>query len=163
MLPAIRPALVGIDRRLRVDRVQTLDAALDETLSQDILAARLSGVFGLAALMLVCFGVYGVVSYLVVTRTREIGVRLAIGALPATVLRDVVRDALWAALPGLVVGTAIAAALERVIASQLFESQPRDPLIFGAAVIILGAVTALSAYVPARRAAMIAPVIALRD
>ena len=163
VLSALRPAILEIDPRLRVNRVETLDAALDRTLSQDLLAARLSGLFGALAIAVACFGVYGVISYLVVAKTREIGVRLAIGALPRTVLREVIGNALSTVIPGLVAGTLLAGALERVIASQLFGVRPRDPLTFGTVVVFLLLITALAAYVPARRAARINPVNALRS
>ena len=163
VLSALRPAILAVNPRLRVNRVQTLDAALDETLSKDIMAARLSGLFGAVAIALVSFGVYGVISYLAMTRTREIGVRLALGARPGTILRHVVGDALWMVAPGLVIGTAIAVGLERLIASQLFGATPRDPVTFGVVVVFLLSTTALAAFLPARRAAGTAPMDALRS
>jgi predicted permease len=162
VLAAIRPMIQQVSPTLRIDSVETLEDALERTLGQDVFAARLSGLFGGIAIALVCFGVYGVISYLVVTRTREIGVRLAIGARPQDVLRQVISEALLVVSPGLVVGLVAALALERFIASLLFGASPRDPVTFGAVALLMLATTALAAYVPARRAAKIAPVIALR-
>jgi putative ABC transport system permease protein len=114
------------------------------------------------ALALACFGVYGVISYLVAARTSEIGIRLAIGARPGAVLRQVIGDALKTVAPGIVVGIAIAVALERFIESLLFGATARDPLTYGAVAGFLLLTTAAAAYLPARRASRIAPVNALR-
>jgi putative ABC transport system permease protein len=162
VISAVRPAIRDVNPRIRVERVERLDTALARTLSQDILLTRLTGTFGTAAIALVCFGVYGVISYLVVTRTKEIGIRIAIGAPKGAVVRDVIRDALWTVIPGLVIGILTAAALGRLIASQLFESSPHDPITLGTVALLLLVVTVLSAYGPARRAAHTSPLNALR-
>ena len=113
--------------------------------------------------MLVCFGVYGVISTIVLTRTREIGVRLAIGAQPGRILAGVIRHALWTVTPGLVAGIVAVVPLGNLITSQLFEAAPGDPVTLTIVVSLLVAITALSAYLPARRAASIDPLIALRS
>lgn len=161
LLPAIRHAILEVDPRLRLNRLQTEDA-LDRTLSRDMLLARLSGLFGALALALACFGVYGVISCLVAARTSEIGIPLAIGAQPGTVLRQVIGDSLKTVAPGIVVGIAIAVVLERFIESLLFGATAQDPLTYGAVAGFLLLTTTLAAYLPARRTSRIAPVNALR-
>jgi macrolide transport system ATP-binding/permease protein len=140
----------------------TLDEILDRSVSQDIWLSRLTSLFGSLALGLACFGVYGVISYLVVSRTTEIGIRLAVGAQSGQVLRQVIGDALKTVAPGVLLGIGIAIGTERFIAALLFGFKPRDPLTYGAVAACLLLTTALAAYLPARRASKIDPVDALR-
>jgi predicted permease len=162
MLPLVRSALLDVNPKLRPYRMEALDDAVGRSISRDILLARLTGLFGVLALGLACFGVYGVVSYLVVSRTTEIGIRLAVGARPGNVLRHVIGDALKTVAPGVAVGIAVAMAGERFVASLLFAFKPRDPLTYGAVAACLLLTAALAAYLPARRASRIDPVQALR-
>jgi predicted permease len=142
--------------------LRTLGEILSGSISQDIWLSRLTSLFGALALALACFGVYGVISYLVVSRTTEIGIRLAIGAQPGQVLRKVIGDALKTVAPGVVLGIGIAIGTEQFIAALLFGFKPRDPLTYGAVAACLLLTTALAAYLPARRASKIDPVDALR-
>jgi predicted permease len=162
MLEAIRAAILEVDPRLAPRQVETLKTSLDRTLARDILLARLSGLFGGMALLVACFGVYGMISYLVTSRTTEMGVRLAIGARPSQVLQQVVGDALKTAAPGIVVGIAGAVASERVISSLLFGTGGSDALVYAAVAVCLATATVIAAFGPARRASRIDPVGALR-
>jgi predicted permease len=162
MVEVIRAAILQVDPRLAPTQVETLKASLDRTLARDILLARLSGLFGGMALLVACFGVYGMTSYVVTSRTKEIGVRLAIGARPGQVLRQVVADALKTAALGIVVGVAGAVAMERVIASLLFGAGSSDAPVYAAVAVCLATATMLAACGPARRASRIDPVGALR-
>jgi len=122
----------------------------------------LAGGFGLLALGLTAIGVYGVLSYSVSRRTREIGVRMALGATRREVARLVVREGLVMTAIGIVVGLAVAGAVMRLIASVLFEVHPGDPLTYMAVAGILIAVALAATWLPARRATAVDPVVALR-
>jgi ABC-type antimicrobial peptide transport system permease subunit len=119
-------------------------------------------VFAGLALLLAAVGIYGVMSYAVSQRTSEIGIRLALGAEQGDILKMIVMNGVRLAAIGLAIGVVLAAALSRTIASLLFETAGTDPMTFAAVVGVLGAVAVLASYVPARRAAQIAPVEALR-
>jgi predicted permease len=162
VLPMVRSALIDVNPKLRANRLETLDEALNRSIPRDIWLARITGLFGALAMGLACFGVYGVISYLVVSRTTEIGIRLAVGAQPGHVLREVIGNALTIVAPGVVLGIGIAIGAERFIAALLFGFKTHDPLIYGAVAAGLLLTTVLAAYLPARRASKIDPVNALR-
>jgi len=119
-------------------------------------------VFALTAILLASIGLYGLMAYSVQQRTLEFGIRLALGANPAAVRNMVVRQAMWLALIGIVVGLAAAYGLTRLMATMLFSVKPTDPVVFGSVAGLLGAVAFLASYIPARRAVRIEPVTALR-
>jgi putative ABC transport system permease protein len=139
-----------------------MDQLLDESIAQQQLAMALLGGFALLALMLAAMGIYGVMSYAVTQRTHEIGVRMAMGAQPSDVLRLVVGQGLTLALIGVAVGISAALAMTRLMASMLFGVSSTDPLTFISISLLLIAVAALACYVPARRAARVDPMVALR-
>ncbi len=116
----------------------------------------------IVALAVATIGVYGVVSYLVTQRTGEIGIRIALGAQPGTVLRLVVRQGIVMIAPGLLVGLAGAVATTRYLESLLFGLTPLDPVTLGGVGLVLGVVALLACYLPGRRAARVDPVVALR-
>jgi putative ABC transport system permease protein len=120
-------------------------------------------VFAGIALVLAASGVYGVVSYTVASRTHEIGVRMALGAAAAEVRRQIVIQALRPAFMGIVTGTATALALSRLMSSALYGVVPLNPATFATVGLILAASALLAAYIPARRAAAIDPIVALRE
>ena len=122
----------------------------------------LVGSFAGLGLLLASLGIYGVISYSVTRQTQEIGVRMALGATPSSVQIDVIWKTLRLALIGVAVGVITSLVLARLIASLLFQTAPTDPLTFAGMVVLLGAVALLAAYLPARRASKIDPMIALR-
>jgi predicted permease len=141
---------------------ETLAAQLDVSLTQDRLVATLSSIFGLLALLLVCIGLYGVMAYGVARRTHEIGIRMALGASARQIMRLVLGETLWMVGIGLVIGLGVALVATRWVKSLLFGLQPHDPLTIGLAVLVLLAVAAVAGYLPARRAARVDPMVALR-
>ena len=124
--------------------------------------ATLSGFFGFLAALLAAIGLYGVISYMVLQRTKEIGIRMAIGAEGSHVVRMIMREAGMLTIIGLVVGAGLALATAQVAKSLLFGLKPRDPLTLVLSVVILSAVAALASFLPARRASKLDPLTALR-
>jgi predicted permease len=159
----IRDAVRTLDPLLPTPPVLTLDAATSVVLLPERIAAVVTGAMGLLGLVLAAVGLYGVVSYTVTQRTREIGVRMALGADGASVLGMIVRDGMRLVLMGVVIGMALALAGTRVMRGFLFGVSPLDPLVFAVIPIGLALVTLLASYLPARRAAATDPLVALRE
>jgi len=159
---AIRAAVREIDPTLPVLNLRTQDEQIDRLHSQERLFARLSGFFGLLALALACVGLYGLMSYAVLRRTAEIGLRMALGALPGHVLRMILRESLTLVCLGVASGLAGAYIGSRLIATMLFGLSPTDPATYGASALILAAITLLASLLPARRASRVDPMIAFR-
>jgi putative ABC transport system permease protein len=147
----------GIDLDFRVMKTR-----IHESLLQDELMATLSGFFGFLAALLAAIGLYGVISYMVVQRTKEIGIRMAIGAERVDVLRLILREAGMLTVAGLLIGAALALASAQAAKSLLYGLKPRDPLTLVAAVVVLSAVAAFASFWPAYRASRLDPLIALR-
>jgi len=147
----------GIDLEFRV-----LKTRIHDSLLQDELMATLSGFFGFLAALLAAIGLYGVMSYMVIQRTKEIGIRMAIGAERVDVLRMILREATVLTVTGLVIGTVLALGSAQAAKSLLFGLKPRDPLTLVMAVVTLSAVAALASFVPAYRASKLDPLTALR-
>jgi putative ABC transport system permease protein len=143
--------------------VKPLDAYLGQSVAQRRFSMALLGIFSAVALILAALGIYGVLAYSVAQRTREIGVRMALGARTGAVASMVVRDALGVVAIGLAIGIAGALALTRVLASLLYDISPTDPLTFAGVACVLGAVALAASYLPARRAARVDPIVALRN
>jgi predicted permease len=162
VFPAIRAAVREIDPALPVLNLRTQDEQLDRLHAQELLFARLSGLFGLLALALACVGLYGLMSYAAVRRTSEIGLRMALGARPARVLRMMLRESLTLVCLGVAVGLAAAYGASRLVATMLFGLSPTDPLTYGAVAALLIAVALLASLLPARRASLLDPMTALR-
>jgi predicted permease len=160
--PAIRAVVREIDPTLPVIDLRTQEQQIERRNSQERLFARLSGLFGVTALILACVGLYGLMSYLVLQRTGEIGLRLALGAVPAQVLRMVLRESFALVAIGAVVGLAVAYGVRRFVESMLFGLTAADPLTYGGVAGVLIAVALLACLQPARRAARVDPMIALR-
>jgi len=159
---AVRQAARDLDAKIPIFNLRTLEHQIDQSLLNDRLTATLSTAFGVLATMLAVIGLYGVMAYTVARRTREIGVRMALGAVPGDVVWLVMREVLMLVGSGIVLGVAAASALGRLIASQLYGVTANDPLtIMGAAGLLL-AVALLAGYLPARRATRVNPVLALR-
>ncbi len=159
---ALRDALSRVDPAQPVDRVSTLEELVAASLAARRFPLQLLAVFAALALLLSAVGIYGVTSYAVAQRTREIGVRMAIGASSMTVLRMIIAGALPTVGIGLCIGTAAALAGGRLIASQLYGVSARDPLTFAAIAGLLAVVALAASGIPALRAARIDPMAALR-
>ena len=159
---ALRRESQAIDPAVPVFNVMPLEEYISASLFPQRIAASLLGTLGSVALLLAAIGLYGVMAYSVAQRTNEIGIRVALGAQPADVLRMIVRESLGLALPGLVVGSVLALALARVVSASLVEVSPRDPFIYVAAAAFTILITLCAAAVPARRAAGVDPMVALR-
>jgi predicted permease len=160
---AIRQAVQSIDRNLPLLGIRAQNELIARMFTQERLFASLSSFFGLLALALVCIGLYGVMSYTVARRTHEIGVRMALGAQSRDVLRMVLRESLLLVLMGTLIGLAAAWATTRLIAGMLFGLTPTDPPTIALATLLLLAVAALASWLPARRAARVDPLVALRE
>ena len=158
----VRAAVARLDPDLPVFKVQTLSAQMAEEEAETRFAAILMTTYGGLALLLAAIGIYGVLSYHVTLRAREIAVRMALGATRADVHRMVVRDGMAPALTGIVLGLAGAAALTHLLAGILFRVQPRDPATFATVAIMLGLVALAATLLPARRATSVDLIEALR-
>ncbi len=156
-------AVKEVDSRLPVFDVKTLGEQFDASLTDERLVATLSGMFGALALLLACVGLYGLMAYTVNRRTGEIGIRMALGAERGRIARMVLRETLVLVACGVAAGVPAAALASRLIASQLFGLKPDDPLTFAAACAVMTLVTLIASYVPARRAASVDPMQALRS
>jgi len=150
------------DPHLPIPFVKTLDSLVFERAGDQIALAKLSSFFGGLALLLTCIGLYGVMSYTVAGRTREVGVRMALGARRSDVMELVLREAMLLVAIGLVIGIPLALASTRLLHSFLFGLKSSDPLSLIAVILLLGLVAAIAGFIPARRAARIDPMVALR-
>jgi putative ABC transport system permease protein len=159
---AVVSAIHEVNRDQVVTNVATLDQLKRDTTASPRFGAALLGIFAALALVLSATGVYGVLSYAVAQRTREIGLRAALGASPRDVLRLVLRGGMTLTALGLAIGVAGALAVTRLLGSLVFGISPRDPLTLGASAVLLTMVALLACYLPARRAARIDPLLALR-
>ena len=162
MIPALRQAIWSVDKDAPITDVETMDQIVSDSVAEPRYQAVLLGSFGALGLILAMVGIYGVISYSVTQRTREIGVRIALGAQPENVLRMVLREGMFLAAAGIVLGIAGALALGRVLRSLLFEIKPSDPATFVGVAIALALVALAACYIPARRAMRVDPMVALR-
>jgi putative ABC transport system permease protein len=162
LLPSVRAAIWSVDRKLSISEVQTMDQIVDLGMARPRFSMFLLAAFGATALLLAAIGIYGVVAYSVTQRTREIGIRIALGADRRDVLGMVARGALLLATAGVVFGVAGGMALTRFMSTLLYGVSPTDLRTFAMVAGLLMAVTLLAAFVPARRAAKVDPIVALR-
>jgi putative ABC transport system permease protein len=163
LVSSVRAALRSLDPTQPISNIRTMDDLLSGLVAQRRFSATLVASFALLALILATIGAYGVTSYLVAQRTKEIGVRLALGADAASVTRLVVLDGMRVGVLGLGVGVLGALATTRLASSLLFGVSPRDPVTIGGVSVFLLLVVACANYLPARRAAHVDPLIALRQ
>jgi ABC-type antimicrobial peptide transport system permease subunit len=161
--PELRRQVHALDPTLAVYDVKTLAAHLGTALYPARAAATLLGLTGALALLLAAIGIYGVLSYLVSLRTREIGVRMALGARREDVVRLVVARGLRLASIGLAIGLGLALATTRFASFLLYGTSPLDPFTFASVVGLLVGTTLVATWTPARRAARVEPVVALRE
>jgi ABC-type antimicrobial peptide transport system permease subunit len=162
LVSRIREELRNIDPALRIQKIETTEDQVNATIVEDRLVAVISGFFGLLAVLLACLGLYGVMSYTAARRTNEIGIRLALGATRATVLGMVLRESLLLVLAGIAIGVPLALAASRLISGLLFGVSATDPATISLASVLMIVVAALAALLPARRAARVDPMVALR-
>jgi predicted permease len=162
VLPRVREAVDGVDRNLAVSQVATLEDLVDRSMGQMAFVTVLLGVAALVALALGVVGVYGVTSYVIAQRTREIGVRLALGAVPAGVARLMARQSGLVAAAGAAAGLTAALAGGRVLDSQLYGIRPNDAGVLAGTTVLVLAVALCACWLPARRAAKLDPLHALR-
>ena len=162
VVSALRSQVLAIDKELPLFDVAPMDDLLAEETGLQRFEAAAVGLFAILALLLAGVGIYGVISYMVSQRTQEIGVRMAIGAQRGDVLRMVVRDGMFVAGAGMVVGIAGALALTRLMRNLLFQITPTDPITYSAVTVILVTVALLACFIPARRAMRVDPMAALR-
>jgi len=159
---AIRREVQSVDANVPIYNVRTLEAQLDESLSQERLVATLSSWFGAFALLLAAIGLYGVLAYNVTRRTNEIGLRMALGAERGGLIWMVLREALLLVGVGVAIGVPLALVLARSVSSLLYGLKPTDSLAISGAAVILFVVAAIASYLPARRASRVDPMVALR-
>jgi predicted permease len=162
LFPTLRATIANLDPSLPVMNVKTVDTQLDEVLNTERLIASLSVVFGIVATALAALGLYGVVAFSVASRTKEIGIRMALGARQTSVLWLILRETMILVTIGIAIGVPVAYILSRYVTSQLYGVSPTDAATGLAALAILAAVAALSGFFPAHRASTIDPLIALR-
>jgi len=162
LISAVRQHARSVVPDVPLTEVKTLATQVDESLAQERLVATLSGFFGLLALLLACVGLYGVVAYAAARRTREIGIRMALGARRWDIVGLVMRDTMLMVVIGLLIGLAAASATTRLIVDLLFGLSATDPLTIALAVLLLTAVAAIAGWLPARRASQVDPIAALR-
>ena len=159
---SIRGVLSQMDSNLPVFNVHTQEELIDQLLFQERMVAKLSGFFGLLALVLACIGLYGLLSYEVSRRTREIGIRMALGAQRRGVLRLVVGQGMVLAIIGAIVGIGLTLAVTRYLKSMLYDIHANDPATIAGVAILLTLVAVAACYIPARRAMRVDPMVALR-
>jgi putative ABC transport system permease protein len=159
----LRTHVRAIDPNLPIDEVRTLDAAAAESAAQPRFRTYVLGGFAAISLLLTATAIYGLVSYSVTQRAREIGVRMALGARPGDVLRLVVGEGMRLVASGAIAGVGVALLAGRLLAALLFGISPTDPVTYGAVIGVLALVGFAACYVPAIRAARVNPMSALRS
>jgi putative ABC transport system permease protein len=163
LAPAIRRVASLANPELGVDEVRAMESVVEDSVAERRFALLLVGGFALIAVALAGIGIYGVLSYSVATRTRELGLRIALGAGRRDVLGLLLKESLMSLVPGLVAGCGLAFALTRIMSSLLYQIAPTDPGAYAGAAVFLSTVTLLAAYLPARRAIAIDPMQCLRE
>jgi putative ABC transport system permease protein len=161
-LANIRNTMQQVDSKLALSNLRTMDVQIDDNLSAERLVALLAVSFGVLAVLLAAIGLYGVLAYVTAQRTREIGIRMALGAQRGSVMGLVLRDVLWLAGISIVLTLPVALLLARLLRSQLYGVSPADPLTLCGGTLLVAAVALLAALLPARRAASVDPMKALR-
>ena len=163
LLPLVRQKVHDLDAGLALANVRTMEGWVSNSAAQPRLNATLLGVFAAVALLIAAIGIYGVLAYSVNQRTREIGLRMALGAQPTTVVQLVVREGMTVGIVGIGAGLAAGLALNRAVASLVYGVRPNDPSTFIVVAVVLGTVALGACAIPAGRAARVNPIVALRD
>ena len=162
LVPALRNLVNQHNSNMPLTNVLTETEQIDRLLEQELVMAKLSSFFGILSLLLACVGLYGLLSYEVTRRTREIGIRMALGAQRADLVRMVVMQGIALVVAGIVVGAAAALAIGRLMTKLLYGVKPSDPVTLITVTLLLIVVAIVAASVPARRATTVDPMIALR-
>jgi putative ABC transport system permease protein len=162
LVSAVRAKISETDPNLPVSGIMSMDDVVSTSVAQPRLTMQFAGIFAGCALLLAAIGIYGVMAYTVSARKQELGIRVALGARPADILRLVVGQGMRMTLIGVALGVVVSLALTRLLASLLFGVRASDPLVFGVAAIVLVGVAFLACYLPARRATRVDPIIVLR-
>jgi len=162
LVPALRHVVQQADRDLPVIDIRTQREQIDANMQMERMLAALTAGFGLLALALACVGIYGIMAYSVASRKNEIGIRMALGAQPAQVRNQILGESLWLSGAGIGAGVVAALVLTRLVRTMLYGVQPWDPSTMGGGVLILLAVALAASWIPARRAADVQPMEALR-
>jgi ABC-type antimicrobial peptide transport system permease subunit len=160
---AARAEVAALDPNLPLSNVRTLDAIVAGSISQQRFYMLLLSIFASVALLLAAIGIFGVLSYAVSQRTREIGIRMALGAQGGRVITLIVRQAMILVAAGVAAGTALALMLSQTMSRMLFSVTPTDPVTFASVAALLVAVALFASYLPARRATRVDPIVALRS
>jgi predicted permease len=160
--PVLRRVVQGVDTDLPVVNLRTQREQINATMQMERAFAALTAGFGVLALALACVGIYGIMAYSVAQRTNEIGIRLALGAQPGQVRSMILRESTWLTAVGIVAGVAAALGLTRLVKSMLFGVTANDPVTLAAGVALLLAIALAATWIPARRAAGVQPMEALR-
>jgi putative ABC transport system permease protein len=163
MARPVREAIHGVDKDMPLSNVKSMDDLLESSLGQRRLSMILLGAFSAIALVLASIGIYGVLAYSVTQRSRELGIRMALGAARARVLRLVIGQGMALALVGIAIGLVGALALTRLLGTQLYSIRPTDPVTFVGVSLLLAAIAFVATLVPALRATRVDPVVALRE
>ena len=162
VIPMVRKVMANIDRDLPAENLRTLDEQVRINIRTDRIILELAGTFAVLATVLAMLGLYGVIAHSVARRTREIGIRMALGAGPGSIRAMVMREMAWILTLGLAVGVPAAMLLARYTESQLFGVKARDVLVVVCAVAALSVTAAAAGFLPARKAARVSPLVALR-
>jgi predicted permease len=162
LVNSVRAAVLAVDRDLPITRVETMDATLSDSIATERLMTALLVAFAAIALVMAAAGLYGVIAYTVAQRTQEIGVRVALGATPRSVVRLVAAEGLRLTAIGMLVGTVAAALVSRAMRSVLFDVSPADPATYALVLVLFAATACAALVVPARRALGVDPLTALR-
>jgi putative ABC transport system permease protein len=162
LVSAVRAEVAALDKNLPLYSIQTMDELISGEVASQRFNASLLGMFAALAVVLAAVGIYGVMAYGVTQRTREIGIRMALGAAPEKVRFMILRQGMWLSLAGIAIGLAASFALTRWMRNLLFGVQPTDPLTFALVSVILVATAFLACWIPAHRASRVDPLIALR-
>jgi predicted permease len=162
VIHSLRAEIARLDSDLAVFDIHSMSERIDLSLSSRRTSMLLANAFGAVALFLASLGIYGVLAYLVAQRTREIGIRVALGSTAAGILRLVLREAFKLVAIGLVLGVAGAASLQKAVANEIYGVRPLDPLVLASVMAVLAIVVPAACSVPARRAMRVDPIVALR-
>jgi predicted permease len=163
LVATIRKTIKVLDPGIPIVSARALTERIDESISSEILIARLMSFFGVLALVLACIGLYGVMSYTVTRKTKAIGVRMALGARRQDVLLLVLKEAMFLVMMGILVGIPLALACSQLLGSMLFQLKSTDPAAMSVVVLTMIGVALIASYLPARRAMKVDPLLALKE